>query len=117
MEKKMMMPASYNVMSEEEMTYTEGGSAYGVVSAVSGLAGTVIGIWGIYNYYKGLVAGRNFVKANKGMETDAMIEKGMDEFVNYIQGSVPNAIKGIAAASAYVSFWPITAIALVTAAK
>ena len=26
MENKIMMPASYNVMSEEEMTYTEGGA-------------------------------------------------------------------------------------------
>lgn len=26
MEQKLMMPASYNVMSEEEMTYTEGGA-------------------------------------------------------------------------------------------
>ena len=26
MENKMMMPASYNVLSNEEMTYTEGGA-------------------------------------------------------------------------------------------
>ena len=29
MENKMMMPASYNVLSNEEMTYTEGGATVG----------------------------------------------------------------------------------------
>ena len=29
MEKKLMLPANYNVMNEEEMTYTSGGSSPG----------------------------------------------------------------------------------------
>ena len=46
MENKMMMPASYNVLSNEEMTYTEGGATVGQAVAAwlwPGYA-TVIGI-------------------------------------------------------------------------
>ena len=68
MEKKLMMPANYNVMTEEEMTYTEGG---GIGSTVLYLAEAGFGIWGIYNYYKGMVATRNYVAAHKGQDTAA----------------------------------------------
>ena len=37
MENKMKMPANYNVMNEEEMTYTQGG---GVISTLLGLYST-----------------------------------------------------------------------------
>ena len=46
MENKIMMPASYNVLSCEEMTYTEGGATVGQAVAAwlwPGYA-TVIGI-------------------------------------------------------------------------
>ena len=46
MENKMMMPAAYNVMTAEEMTYTEGGATVGEAVAAwlwPGYA-TVIGI-------------------------------------------------------------------------
>ena len=33
MENKIMMPASYNVLSCEEMTYTEGGATVGMAVA------------------------------------------------------------------------------------
>ena len=36
MENKMKMPANYNVMNEEEMTYTQGGSVVGAVSSRPG---------------------------------------------------------------------------------
>ena len=82
MENKMKMPANYNVMNEEEMTYTQGGSAFGAVSA---LAGTAFSIWGLYNYYKGMVATRNYVAAHKGQDTAALLEGGMNTYVNYLQ--------------------------------
>ena len=46
MENKMMMPASYNVLSNEEMTYTEGGATVGQALAAWFWPGyaTVIGI-------------------------------------------------------------------------
>ena len=50
MENKMMMPACYSVMTEDEMTYTSGGDA-GTAYAVGWVIGTTISIanmvWGI----------------------------------------------------------------------
>ena len=36
MEKKLMLPANYNVMNEEEMTYTSGGDGFTAPFAVVG---------------------------------------------------------------------------------
>ena len=37
MEKKLMLPANYNVMNEEEMTYTSGGDGFTAPFAVVGV--------------------------------------------------------------------------------
>lgn len=60
MEKKMMMPANYNVMTEEEMTYTEGGYALGLVTSVlyTGIS--------IYNEIWAAKNIKNFVDSHKG---------------------------------------------------
>ena len=113
MEKKMMMPASYNVMNEEEMTYTTGAGP--IASAVTTAALLAFDAWGIYNYYKGMVATRNYIKANKGKDTAALIDGGLNTYVNYMQASVPNAVKGVFAGLASVSLFPITALCIVTA--
>ena len=112
MENKMKMPANYNVMNEEEMTYTQGGSASGAVSA---LASTAFSIWGLYNYYKGMVATRNYVAAHKGQDTAALLEGGLNTYVNYLQKDLISAFKGICAGTAAVGLWPITALVIVTA--
>ena len=115
MENKMKMPANYNVMNEEEMTYTQGGSVASVVSAVSALAGTAFSIWSLYNYYKGMVATRNYVAAHKGQDTAALLEGGLNTYVNYLQKDLISAFKGICSGTAAVGLWPITALVIVTA--
>ena len=56
MEYTMMMPASYNVMTEEEMTYVSGGAT--TVQAVCA--------WLVpfYGWYKGITAVRDYRKAH-----------------------------------------------------
>ena len=112
MENKMKMPANYNVMNEEEMTYTQGGS---VVGAVSALAGTAFSIWNLYNYYKGMVATRAYVKAHKKQDAAQLIEGGLNTYVNYMQKDLLSAFKGICAGGAAVSLFPITALCILTA--
>lgn len=109
MEKKMMMPASYNVMNEEEMTYTTGA---GPIATVAGIA---FGAWNIYNYYKGMVATRNYIKANKSKDTAALIDGGINTYVNYMQSNITNAIKGVFAGATAASLFPITALCVITA--
>ena len=62
MEKKLMLPANYNVMNEEEMTYTSGGDGFTAPFAVGWTIGAVISvanlIWGLYQT-------RTWIKNNK----------------------------------------------------
>lgn len=118
MEKKMMMPANYNVMTEEEMTYTEGGYAEGlgpVVGLVVFGAELAVGGLYLYNYYKGMVAARKYVAAHKGEETGKMLEGGINTYVDYMQKDITSAVKGIFAGIASVNLFPITALCLITA--
>ena len=118
MEKKMMMPANYNVMTEEEMTYTNGGAgeaAAGIISLVALTAEVALGGLYLYNYYKGMVAARKYVAAHKGEETGKMLEGGIDTYVNYMQKDITSAVKGIFAGIASVNLFPITALCLITA--
>lgn len=113
MEKKLMMPANYNVMNEEEMTYTTGG--FDPVNAVVSVASLTFSVWNLYNYYKGMVATRNYIAAHKGQDTSALIDGGLNTYVNYMQSSVGNAVKGFFAGAVSVSLWPITALCVITA--
>ena len=72
MENKMMMPASYNVLSNEEMTYTEGGSQLGESLAAWFYPG--------YAFYVGVAMCREeYQSGNKNWLSgawDKMTEKG-----------------------------------------
>ena len=67
------------------------------------------------NYYKGMVATRNYVAAHKGQDTAALLEGGMNTYVNYLQKDLVSAFKGICAGTAAVGLWPITALVIITA--
>lgn len=112
MENKMMMPACYNVMTDDEMTYTQGGS---IVSTIAWAGSTAFSIWGLYNYYKGMVATRKYVAAHKGQDTATLFEGGMNTYVNYMQKDLVSAFKGVCAGAASVSLFPITALCVLTA--
>lgn len=112
MEKKLMMPANYNVMTEEEMTYTEGG---GLGDTAIRLAEAGFGIWGLYNYYKGMVATRAYVKAHKKQDAAQLIEGGLNTYVNYMQKDLLSAFKGVCAGLAATGLFPITALCILTA--
>ena len=122
MEKKMMMPANYNVMTEEEMTYTQGGAAadgaaiaLGIANTVSWVAGLAIGGVYLYNYYQGMVAARDYVSAHKGENATQLIDGGLTTYVNYMQSDLMSAVKGVFAGIAAVNLFPITALCLITA--
>ena len=96
MENKMMMPACYSVMTEDEMTYTSGGDA-GTAYAVGWVIGTTISI------------------ANMGKSVTELAASGIDAFANYLNKSVGNAVVGVYTAINLAGWWPVTAVAWVTA--
>ena len=86
---KMMMPAYYNVLSTEEMTYTEGGAT--MVQAI--LAGFI----GPYAWVEGCLAIRNYRKKNP----DNWLETGLDYFAKDCGKSVANLIFNISCAYSF----------------
>lgn len=91
MEAKMMMPANYCVMSEEEMTYTEGGA-----TAVQAFCAWFVPFYG---WYKGITAVRDYRKENPKTWT----KTGMDALDAHMAKSTVNALYDIACAFSVVS--------------
>lgn len=94
MEKTLMMPAYYNVMSQEEMTYTEGGA-----TATQAILAAFV--WP-YGWYKGCIAARDFRKKCKN--SSDWIDKGLEYFVADMEKSVTNLIYDISCA------WSVAAV-------
>ena len=86
MENKIMMPACYNVMTEEEMTYTQGGAT--TLEAVC--AWIVPG----YGYFRMISDARAECKANENGWLDRLLEKKVADS----QGSIINAAYNIGCA-------------------
>ena len=82
MEATMRMPACYNVLSCEEMTYTEGG--VGVVEAA-------MAWFPLYGWYKGITAIRDYRNANP----KTWLENGIDAITNDMNKSAANAIRDL----------------------
>lgn len=84
---KMMMPAYYNVLSTEEMTYTEGGA-----SAVQAVAALLLPP---YAWFSGVASIREYRKKNP----DTWLSNGLDHFVNDMGKSTTNFLYDFACAS------------------
>ncbi len=84
METTMMMPASYNVLSYEEMTYTEGGA-----TTVEALCAWVVPFYG---WYKGITAVRDYRKKNP----NTWLNTGMDALSKDMEKSTTNMLYDLA---------------------
>lgn len=107
MEKKMMMPANYNVMSEEEMTYTEGGALPWGLQVATSLIYTGISI---YNEVWAAKNIKNFLNAHKGQDTSTTLTAGVNEFKNYINKDIQSAVIGVYSVWNQLAWWPITGL-------
>lgn len=113
MEKKLMLPANYNVMNEEEMTYTSGGDGFTAPFAVGWTIGAVISV---ANLIWGLDQTRAWIKANKGKKNAFdLAGEGIDASLRYMNKSIGNAIVGMYTAVNLAVWCPVTAIAWITA--
>ena len=107
MEMTVRMPANYNLMTEDEMTYTTGGADAGSVAALisGGISLAVSGLL-LYNWIDQLLGARRWYAANKSGNLGTDLEKGVDAWVDYTTSSVVNCIRSICATSTAV-FSPI----------
>ena len=90
---KMMMPAYYNVLSTEEMTYTEGGATATMSEALL--------CWLIppYGWFKGVTAVRDYRRKNP----NTWMEKGLDALATDMEKSTANTIRDLACAAWFVT--------------
>ena len=90
MEKTMMLPAMYNVLSMDE-TYTEGGA-----TATQAILAALLPPYG---WYKASTEIRDYRKKNP----NTWLDTGLDAFVAGCEKSVTNAIYGIGCAYNFVT--------------
>ena len=101
MEMTVRMPANYNLMTEDEMTYTTGGIDFGNI-AIGTMVGTGVASWiltgvMVVNWLDMLGGARNWVAANKSNDLVTNIENGVKAWVDYTSSSAWNAVRSIAA--------------------
>ena len=101
MEMTVRMPANYNLMTEDEMTYTTGCVDFGNI-AIGTMVGTGVASWiltgvMVVNWLDMLGGARNWVAANKSNDLVTNIENGVKAWVDYTSSSAWNAVRSIAA--------------------
>ena len=87
---KMMMPAYYNVLSTEEMTYTEGGANATMSEAL---------LIPPYGWFRGVTAVRDYRRKNP----NTWLETGLDALATDMEKSSANTIRDLACAVWFVT--------------
>lgn len=109
MEKKMMMPANYNIMTEEEMVYTDGGWTPHLPSTGNSFADGVIyfslAAISVVNGLWSSTVVSDFVKAHKGSNVSGFVNEAIDQYSAYIQKDVKSAVVGVYSAVNQISGW------------
>ena len=97
---KMMMPAYYNVLSTEEMTYTEGGANATMTEALL--------CWLIppYGWFRGVTAVRDYRRKNPNTWT----ETGLDALTADMQKSSSNFIRDGVSALTVCALAPLSLV-------
>ena len=108
MEKKIMMPANYAVMSEDEMTYTEGGASLGPLLSLA-VSVAYVGV-SVYNEIWAAKNIKTFLNEHKGQDTSATVNAAVDQFKNYVNKDIQSAVVGVYSVWNQLSWWPITGL-------
>ena len=109
MTNKLNLPASYAVMNEEEMTYTQGGSALGAAATVVGAV--VLGssyLWGISQAKDWLS-----VSSNRKGNLFTVLGRASDALSEDMSKSPSNFLRDTVAAGTVIALAPLSAILLI----
>ena len=109
MTKNLNLPASYAAMTEEEMTYTQGGGAFGAAATVVGAV--VLGssyLWGI-----GQAKDWLSVSSNRKGNLFTVLGRASDALSNDMSKSPSNFLRDTVAAGTVIALAPLSAILLI----
>lgn len=121
MENKLLLPSSCTMMDEQELTYTSGGSDLGDYITALSTPAMVMGILSVANLVWGISTTRNWIKKNKRATGDATEDvvllaiDGIDATIAYASKSVWNAVVTVYTAMNLTTWWPVTAMAWISA--
>ena len=109
MEMTVRMPANYNLMTADEMTYTTGGAWtdwYAGLNVAGDVVGAVMTGVMIVNWLDMLGGARNWYSVNKTDDIITNVENGIKAWVDYTSSSAWNAVRSIAARRRRHPLWP-----------
>ncbi len=110
---EIRMPANYNLMNEDEMTYTTGGAGL-VYTGVALVASAVA----LYNWIDLLLGARRWYGANQSGDLGTDFSNGLNAWMDYTTSSVLNCVRSVFATAASIGSplgWVVTGVALATA--
>ena len=110
MNKNMNLPAEYAVLSEEEMTYTQGGSDIGGFASA---AATVVGavVLGA-SYVWGIGTARSWLnqKENRKGNVFTVIGRALDDIGEDMSQSPSNFLRDVVSTAAVVGLAPVSVV-------
>lgn len=111
MEMNLHLPAGYASLSEEEMTYTQGGGTFEIMGTVA----TVIGACFMgASYLWGVNQTKSWLKKNgTGGNLFTILGKGTDALVADMSKSFGNAVRDVVATGTMAVLWPLTLVLVV----
>ena len=112
MNTNLNLPAGYTVLSEEEMTYTEGGSAIltGLVAVTSTIGFGVLGS----SYIWGISVSKDWLnkKSNREGNLFTVLGRAFDDIGADMKQSASNALRDGVSVATLVALAPLSAILL-----
>ena len=108
MNKNMNLPAEYAVLSEEEMTYTQGGSDIGGFATT---AATVVGA----SYIWGISASKDWLnkKSNREGNLFTVLGRAADAVGEDMSKSAANFVRDAVSSTMVVALAPLSAVLLI----
>ena len=109
MKKYMELPADYAVLSDDEMTYTTGGSAVGGIVTIAGVAVLASSyVWGISQARDWLS-----VDSNRRGNPLTVMGRAMDAIGNDMSKSPSNFLRDLVSTGTVVALAPLSALLLI----
>ena len=110
MEMTMRFPSSYNVVTEEEMTYTTGGGAVDTITTVATVVGACVMA---ASYIWGITQTRSWLAQNGKGNVFTILGRATDDLIADMSVSASNAARDAVAAVSMVALWPLSLVLMI----
>ena len=112
MDQKLYLPAEYAVLSNDEMTYTEGGGSSGVFGVLSAAATAVGAVVLASSYVWGIGQARDWVRTEGNQEGNVftVIGRAIDDLTADMAVSPSNFVRDAVSSAMVVGLAPLSVV-------